>query len=118
MVKLSGTAEDFHKLGKSSTTKHYRGILLKVKAQDEDIEKKHQAELEKYSISDQMELLDVMAQKGCLTLTSRKRRTDSRRSSTLRKRSGVRSPACRLVQAGEVLDGQALSGPSSLINTF
>ncbi|KAG2314793.1 hypothetical protein Bca52824_017915 [Brassica carinata] len=63
-VKMSATSKDFHKLGKDSAAKKYRGILAKVKAQNEDVEKNHQAELQKYSISDQMELLDVMEQKG------------------------------------------------------
>ena len=86
---MSGTAKYFHKLGKESATKKYRGILHQVKTQNEDIEKKHQAELQKYSISDQMELLDLMAQKGVSYFTHQGRRNDSRSQGSGRRRSRI-----------------------------
>ncbi|KAL0729157.1 hypothetical protein Bca4012_025250 [Brassica carinata] len=63
-VKMSGTAQDIYKKGKSAATEQYRAILRMVDAQDEENEKKHKEEVDKYSISDQMKLLDGIMQKG------------------------------------------------------
>ncbi|CAH8362964.1 unnamed protein product [Eruca vesicaria subsp. sativa] len=57
-VKMFGTTKDIYKMGKSETTEHYRAILRMVKAQYEETEKRHKAEVKKYPIAVQMELLD------------------------------------------------------------
>ncbi|KAG2304576.1 hypothetical protein Bca52824_033227 [Brassica carinata] len=100
---MSGTAQDFHKLGKESATKKYRGILLKAKAQNEDIDKKHQAELRKYSILDQMELFDVMAQKGVsyLNIKEEKERLEEELHLAEEKWSAIKVPHVDWYKMGE-----------------
>ncbi|KAG2298932.1 hypothetical protein Bca4012_010484 [Brassica carinata] len=61
---MSGATQDIYMMGKTEATECYRAILRMVKTHDEKTEKKHQVEVEKYSISDQIKFLDGIMQKG------------------------------------------------------
>ncbi|KAL0796197.1 hypothetical protein Bca101_067574 [Brassica carinata] len=93
----------FTSWGKNQPLKKYRGILLKVKAQNEDIEKKHLTELRKYSISDQMELLDVMAQKGVsyFNIKEKKERLEEELHLAEEKWSAIKVPHVDWYKMGE-----------------
>ncbi|CAN6845553.1 unnamed protein product [Brassica oleracea var. botrytis] len=71
---MSGTAEDIYKIGKTAATEHYRAIFQIVKDHDKENNKRHKSEIEKHSISDQIEFLEEIMEKrvSCFNIVEEK----------------------------------------------
>ncbi|KAH0898029.1 hypothetical protein HID58_047597, partial [Brassica napus] len=66
--------EDIYKIGKTAATEHYRAIFQIVKDHDKENNKRHKSEIEKYSISDQIEFLEEIMEKrvSCFNIVEEK----------------------------------------------